>query len=135
MIQRNIKRENEIYQLWNQGYIVDEISSQMGIPRSTVGYYVRKFNKGQKPLSQLTLINQESKEDTKLERVVISSAWLIFSKHWTALIKGMKYEEAKASTDALLSFIHLYKEILPYIKSETTMTITNTLIAQALSII
>jgi len=42
---RNPERERLIYQYWVQGYTIDEISMLTGIPRSSVGYYVRKFNK------------------------------------------------------------------------------------------
>jgi len=42
---RNPERERLIYQYWVQGYTIDEISMLTGIPRSSVGYYVKKFNK------------------------------------------------------------------------------------------
>ena len=42
---RNLERERLIYRYWIQGYTIDEISRLTGIPRSSVGYYVRKFNK------------------------------------------------------------------------------------------
>ena len=42
---RNVERERLIYSYWIQGYTVDEISMLTGIPRSSVGYYIRKFNK------------------------------------------------------------------------------------------
>ena len=41
----NSERNRLIYDLWEAGLTADEISSRTGIPRSTVGYYVRKFNK------------------------------------------------------------------------------------------
>ena len=42
---RNPERERLIYRYWRLGYTVDRISRLTGIPRSSVGYYVRKFNK------------------------------------------------------------------------------------------
>jgi len=42
---RNLERERLIYSYWIQGHTIDEISRLTGIPRSSVGYYVRKFNK------------------------------------------------------------------------------------------
>ena len=42
---RNVERERLIYRYWRLGYTVDRISRLTGIPRSSVGYYVRKFNK------------------------------------------------------------------------------------------
>ena len=41
----NSERNRMIYELWEANLTVSEISSRTGIPRSTVGYYVRKFNK------------------------------------------------------------------------------------------
>jgi len=45
MIQENPDRNFLIYEMWTNGSTIDEISFETGIPRSTVGYYVRKFNK------------------------------------------------------------------------------------------
>lgn len=45
MIPSNAKRNEVIFKLWERDLTVDQISSRTGIPRSTVGYYVRKFNK------------------------------------------------------------------------------------------
>jgi len=41
----NMNRNKVIYELYERNLTVDEISNITGIPRSTVGYYVRKFNK------------------------------------------------------------------------------------------
>jgi hypothetical protein len=45
MIPENVERNTIIYEAWTKGHTIDEISFDTGIPRSTVGYYVRKFNK------------------------------------------------------------------------------------------
>ena len=45
MFQENLDRNVIIYELWKKGFTIDEISFDTSIPRSTVGYYVRKFNK------------------------------------------------------------------------------------------
>jgi len=45
MIQENSDRNFLVYELWKEGRTIEEISFETGIPRSTVGYYVRKFNK------------------------------------------------------------------------------------------
>ena len=45
MIQENPDRNFIIYELWTNGNTIDEISFETGIPRSTVGYYVRKFKR------------------------------------------------------------------------------------------
>ena len=34
-----------MYTLWESGLTIDEISAHLNIPRSTVGYYVRKSNR------------------------------------------------------------------------------------------
>lgn len=45
MIRKNGDRNILVYGLWIEGRTIDQISLQTGIPRSSVGYYVRKFNK------------------------------------------------------------------------------------------
>jgi len=42
---RNVEREEKVYQLRRSGATIDQISLQTRIPRSTVGYYVRKFKR------------------------------------------------------------------------------------------
>jgi hypothetical protein len=41
----NFERNRVIYELWMKKLTVEQISSSTGIPRSSVGYYVRKFNR------------------------------------------------------------------------------------------
>jgi hypothetical protein len=41
----NADRNRQVQALWNTGRTIDEISLLTGIPRSTVGYYVKKFKK------------------------------------------------------------------------------------------
>jgi len=45
MMPSNVERNKVIFGLWEKGLTVDQISSRTGIPRSTVGYYIRKFNR------------------------------------------------------------------------------------------
>jgi len=45
VIEENVDRNAIIHQLWENGDTIDDIAFDTGIPRSTVGYYVRKFNK------------------------------------------------------------------------------------------
>jgi hypothetical protein len=40
-----VEREEKVYRPWRLGATIDQISLQTQIPRSTVGYYVRKFNR------------------------------------------------------------------------------------------
>jgi hypothetical protein len=41
----NSERNKVIYELWEKNLTIEKISSSTNIPRSTVGYYVRKFNR------------------------------------------------------------------------------------------
>jgi len=45
MYLQNLERNRVIYELWENGFTVDQIASRTSILRSTVGYYVRKFNR------------------------------------------------------------------------------------------
>jgi hypothetical protein len=45
MVRPNPERERKILELWQFGDTIDEISTLTDIPRSTIGYYVRKFNR------------------------------------------------------------------------------------------
>jgi len=47
MIVSNEVRRKAIYELWYMGLTIDEITSKTGMPRSSVGYYVKKFRKKQ----------------------------------------------------------------------------------------
>jgi hypothetical protein len=44
-LKTNEDRNQTVYPLWESGKTVDEIALLTGIPRGTVGYYVRKFNR------------------------------------------------------------------------------------------
>ncbi len=43
MVNENPERNARIYELWELGLTIDKIAFETGYPRSTVGYYVRKF--------------------------------------------------------------------------------------------
>jgi len=45
MFATNPEREKTIYDLWRTRHTIDEIADLTRVPRSTVGYYVRRFNK------------------------------------------------------------------------------------------
>ena len=60
IIWENLQRNKIIYELWLNGFTVDEISSETGVPRSTVGYYVRKFNKN--PRGGKTIVKDRIQE-------------------------------------------------------------------------
>lgn len=41
----NIERDKKLFELWRSNLTIDDASFQSGIPRSTVGYYYKKFGK------------------------------------------------------------------------------------------
>jgi len=45
MVRTNPEREKDIRRLWELGKTIDYTARVTGIPRSSVGYYVKKFNK------------------------------------------------------------------------------------------
>jgi len=65
MIRENPDRNFIIYELWKEGRTIDEISFDTSIPRSTVGYYVRKFNKCAKSGDPIAFLPERKKRDEK----------------------------------------------------------------------
>jgi hypothetical protein len=60
----NLDRNNRVYKLWEEGKTVEEISRIMRIPRSSAGYYVRKFNQAATRGKTLTLpLHTETKQE------------------------------------------------------------------------
>jgi hypothetical protein len=45
MLHANVEREAKIRELWQASHTIDEMTLLTDIPRSSIGYYVRKFNK------------------------------------------------------------------------------------------
>jgi len=72
MIQENPDRNFIIYEMWTNGSTIDEISFETGVPRSTVGYYVRKFNKCAKSGEPIVVQRIRKKPD---EKVIAVQAW------------------------------------------------------------
>ena len=70
---RNPERERLVYRYWVQGHTIDEISRLTGIPRSSVGYYVRKFNRrygeGGRLRRKRSLILMSMDEGSKMSEV------------------------------------------------------------------
>ena len=128
MIPRNFERENAIYELWLQDYTIDEISSKTGIPRSTVGYYVAKFNKSKnedKPRSKPP--TNQAVRNSKTTRIMNSFGWTYFSTHWGRLMAEEKYLEAKTMTEAALLYNRLQREAMHSMKGEEEITIEDIL--------
>ena len=77
MYKSNPDRNAIIYELWEKGNTVSEISLMTGIPRSSVGYYVRKFNKYAKDGRPVVLPQkQKAGKSTVLNSAV--TKWLAF---------------------------------------------------------
>ena len=65
MFDENIGRNAVIYKLWEKGLTVNEIAQETFIPRSTVGYYVRKFNKKARRGEPIIIYGSLEKLDSK----------------------------------------------------------------------
>ncbi len=65
MFRENFERNSRIYELWKKGYTVKEISFETGIPRSSAGYYVRKFNKRARRGDPIPFLPEREKPDEK----------------------------------------------------------------------
>ena len=101
---RNPERERLIYRYWRLGYTVDRISRLTGIPRSSVGYYVRKFNKKyggsvrlRRKLSPILMgvdENAEMSEDKLIESAVFKRVSLkSFFDIISPLVKQGRYRD------------------------------------------
>jgi len=65
--QSNLERNVVIYQHWQEGKTIEEISTLTGIPHSTVGYYVRKFNTAARAGMPLPLPPPSKKQPAEIE--------------------------------------------------------------------
>jgi len=119
MIPINFERENAIYELWKAGCTIDEISSKTGIPRSTVGYYVAKFNKSKnedKPRSKLPI--KQPKRRSKKAFITQIINWNQFQVTWSRLMNEGKYQEAKTIAESTQLFNRLRREIVSVLENE-----------------
>jgi len=92
MVRTNPGRNAIVYSLWEQGKTVDQISFFTGVPRSTVGYYVRKFNKYAKD-GRSVVIPQIGRED-KSGLLTLALNKSIMLGMMIDLMKSGKLEEA-----------------------------------------
>lgn len=108
MIPENIDRNFLIYELWEKGCTIDEISFDTGIPRSTVGYYIRKFNKRAKSGEPIAFLHEREKPDEK------DIALIAFIKH--GIVQRLD-DWSKEGTDGMdkiykfLMILKLFKEL------------------------
>lgn len=100
-----------VYELWKEGRTIDEISFETGIPRSTVGYYVRKFNKCAKSGEPIVFQRIRKRPD---EKVMAAQAWAK-SSFLLELMKMLKEEDGLDKVYKTLMIIKLMKELQRYI--------------------
>jgi len=79
MISENLERNSLIYELWKEGYTIDEISFETGIPRSTVGYYVRKFNKRAKRGEPIAFqpVREKPNDETLVTKSFLKAGFIV----------------------------------------------------------
>ena len=110
MISENATRSFLVYDGWEKGRSIDVISLETGIPRSTVGYYIRKFNKAARRGEPITIQKVEQKRDEKEAAI-------------SGFVKGYLYLDLlelikKGELDRvykILSILKLLKELEKYI--------------------
>ena len=107
MIQENPDRNFIIYELWKEGRTIDEMSFETGIPRSTVGYYVRKFNKCAKSGEPMVVQRIRKKPD---EKAMSTQAWKK-SGYYIGLAKMLKEEDGLDKVYKILMIFKLMKEL------------------------
>ena len=124
MVLINPERETVIYELWKTGHTVDEIADQTGIPRSTVGYYVRKFNKDPRKrdlkldinLNQ-SLIKPKSDENHTSPLSIMSGYYKICSiRIIMDTIKKLQETESYDQIYYLLQSLQLFPKVLEHFK-------------------
>jgi hypothetical protein len=68
-LKKNIDRNARLYELWKNWHTIDEASKITRIPRSTVGYYFRKFRKHEKRGNVSGSINLRRKAYSEKEQI------------------------------------------------------------------
>ena len=107
MLDRNPDRNFLIYELWKKGHTVDEISLETCIPRSTVGYYVRKFNKCAR--SGEPIICQRVREEP--DEKTLALIGFAKSSFFVDLMKVLKEEDGLDKVYKRLMIVKLIKEL------------------------
>ena len=107
MVQENPDRNFIIYELWTNGNTIDEISFETGIPRSTVGYYVRKFNKCAKSGEPIVVQQIRKKPD---EKVIAVQTWKKLD-FFVYLEKILKEKDGLDKAYKILMIAKLMKEL------------------------
>ena len=72
MPQPNRERNYLVHRYWQEGRTIDEIAILTAIPRSTIGYYVRKFNRYAKMQLEVPLPSPVSHSDAETYQTAIT---------------------------------------------------------------
>jgi hypothetical protein len=112
----NPERNDKIYALWKEGHTIEEISLFTGIPRSTVGYYVKKFKKQQVNRKDLDFEDSftierklKSGEQEKSQSLLSATAKLINFMDIIEVMKKGDYREAFYYLGTLKLLIDIFK--------------------------
>ena len=93
MVNENPERNARIYELWELGLTIDKIAFETGYPRSTVGYYVRKFRMKAKKGEPIILPHIIKRPDsaTLAQNAILKSKVLL---NLTEMIRDGKLDSA-----------------------------------------
>jgi hypothetical protein len=125
----NPEREAKIYKYWKKGNTIDETSVQEGIPRSTVGYFFKKFkrkygNKSQKNIPEPTIQDQRSKD----ERIMLTRLWANIEKQFSTLMSQGRFRDAVDYIEAYYAYKRLANDFASQIQGEERITIRDLII-------
>ena len=98
MIRKNPQRQTRIYTLWKQNLTIDQISATTSIPRSSVGYYVRKFNRrfGSRMQAPHTTSRHDELSDQEKKERAFNSCYNKFASQcflWTVVRYFLKADK------------------------------------------
>ena len=101
MVNENPERNARIYELWALGLTIDEIALETGYPRSTVGYYIHKFNKKARrgePIILPHVVERPDSETLALQAVLKSKIFI----NLTGMMKA-------GNLDSVYKYLMIYK--------------------------
>jgi hypothetical protein len=107
MFPENFDRNILIYDLWKKGYTINEMSFETGIPRSTVGYYVRKFNKHARRGDPIVFPHKKEKQNEEKIALKVTGKFMIQKR----LKEFMMGPDALNNAEQFLRIIKLVSEV------------------------
>jgi len=103
MFKRNMAREDLITDLYNRGNTIDQISLITGIPRSSVGYYVKKNKKKGNYMGRTS----QRKVRSTLDRAQLLLLSTDVINRFDILWKQSKYHEIKEMFETYFAYIQI----------------------------